>query len=223
VDARSDLYSVGLTLYEMVTGSRAIQGDTAHSLMNAQLMKMPPEPATVNPLLPRWISMVIMRALAKDPAQRFPSAMAFKEALADDITREYTPLRLKPPTPPLEPGVTTPGFTTPAVPGPTVAGTTVAAQTPPRTGHGATQTGTGTGPGTGPATGPGTGPGTFDQATLDRLMQALATQLGPIAKVLVTRAARRAQSLNELQEALAAEIPAPDDRRRFLARVRSPL
>jgi eukaryotic-like serine/threonine-protein kinase len=223
VDARSDLYSVGLTLYEMVTGSRAIQGDTAHSLMNAQLMKMPPEPATVNPLLPRWISMVIMRALAKDPAQRFPSAMAFKEALADDITREYTPLRLKPPTPPIEPGVTTPGFTTPAVPGPTVAGTTVAAQTPPRTGHGATQTGTGTGPGTGPATGPGTGPGTFDQATLDRLMQALATQLGPIAKVLVTRAARRAQSLNELQEALAAEIPAPDDRRRFLARVRSPL
>jgi serine/threonine-protein kinase len=65
-------------------------------------------------------------------------------------------------------------------------------------------------------------PGSFEPATIDRLAQALAPYLGPIAKVLVNRAARRARNVTELQEALAAEIPSVDDRRRFLARVRSP-
>jgi serine/threonine-protein kinase len=216
VDARSDLYSVGLTLYEMVTGSPAIKGDTAHSLMNAQLSVMPAEPTVVNPTVPRWMSMVIMRALAKDPDQRFQSAAAFKEALTEDHTREVTPLRRPIPAQPvaappastgappltgpgvMTPGVTTPGFMTPAV-------TTPGVTTP-----GMTSAVTGSAP-----------PSAFDRATLDRLTQALAPHLGPIAKVLVTRAARRAQNLHDLQEALAAEITAPEERRRFLARARS--
>ena len=60
-------------------------------------------------------------------------------------------------------------------------------------------------------------------ATLDRLTQALAPHLGPIAKVLVNRAAKRVANLHDLQEALAAEISGPEDRRRFLTRVRSTL
>jgi serine/threonine-protein kinase len=60
----------------------------------------------------------------------------------------------------------------------------------------------------------------FDPAVLDRLAQALAPYIGPIAKVVVARAARTAGSAEELQKALAAEIPAAD-RQRFLAAIRS--
>jgi eukaryotic-like serine/threonine-protein kinase len=68
-----------------------------------------------------------------------------------------------------------------------------------------------------------TPPPGFDPATLDRLSQALAAYLGPIAKVLVNRAARGARNVYELQEMLATEIPEPADRRKFLTRVRSAL
>jgi len=66
-----------------------------------------------------------------------------------------------------------------------------------------------------------TAPVAFDPAALERLAQMLALYLGPIAKVLVGRAARRARSEEELRDALAAEIPSADDRRHFLAAVRS--
>ncbi len=66
-------------------------------------------------------------------------------------------------------------------------------------------------------------PVSFDIATLDRLAQALAPHLGPIAKVVVSRAARTAGNLEDLQNTLAAEIPSAEDRRRFLAGLRSPL
>ena len=66
-------------------------------------------------------------------------------------------------------------------------------------------------------------PVSFGPAALDRLTQALAPYLGPIAKVLVTRAAPTARSAEELENALAAEIPSAEDRRRFLAAVRSSL
>jgi serine/threonine protein kinase len=221
VDARSDLYSLGLTLYEMVTGCRAIQGDTAHSLMNAQLWVMPAEPWAVNPSVPRWISAAIMRALAKAPDQRFQSAAAFKAALADDDQtrvvvmpepRPLTPSMMAPtvtaptltPSPVTPPPVTPPPVTPPPVTPPSVIAPTVTGPAG-STVHGASA------------------PGSFEPATIDRLTQALAPYLGPIAKVLVTRAARRARTVTELHEALAAEIPSEDDRRRFLGRVRSAL
>jgi serine/threonine protein kinase len=212
VDARSDLYSLGLTFYEMVTGRRAIPGDTAHSLMNAQLMTMPAEPAVVNPIVPRWISAAIMRALAKEPDQRFQSAAAFKAALRDD---DQTRVAWEPR--PFMPSVTAPPVTPPAVAGPSAFGPSVIAPSVTAPGVPAPTV-------TGPAISAVLGasqPGTFEPAIMERLTQALAPYLGPIAKVLVTRAARRARTINELQEALATEIPSADDRRRFLARVRS--
>jgi eukaryotic-like serine/threonine-protein kinase len=232
VDARSDLYSLGLVLYEMVTGFRAIQGDTAHSLMNAQLWAMPADPTAVNPSVPRWLSAAIMRALAKAPDARFQSAIAFRGALSEDESTRVVPLPNLPPLTPTQmaptvlapPGTPSPFTPPPMTPPPATpppvsqAPVTPAPMTPPPSVITPTPTVTVAG-----APNFGTPPPSvaFAPAALDRLVQALAPHIGPIAKVLVSRAAKRARTANELLEALAAEIPSEEDRRKFLGRARS--
>ncbi|HXA56262.1 MAG TPA: serine/threonine-protein kinase [Candidatus Acidoferrum sp.] len=80
-DARSDLYSVGVSLYEMVTGQRPFQGDTGFSIMQAHLQTMPKPPIELRPDLPATLSDLIMMAVAKEPAKRFQSADAFSRAI----------------------------------------------------------------------------------------------------------------------------------------------
>jgi len=81
VDARSDLYSVGVSFYEMVTGQRPFQSDSNFSIMQAHLQEPPKLPTEVKPDLPVGISEIIMMAMEKDPAKRFQSADAFANAL----------------------------------------------------------------------------------------------------------------------------------------------
>ncbi|HTS13857.1 MAG TPA: serine/threonine-protein kinase [Candidatus Limnocylindrales bacterium] len=81
VDARSDLYSVGVSLYEMVTGQRPFPADTAFSAMQAHLQTPPRPPIELRPDLPSALSDLIVMAVAKDPAARFQSADAFAAAL----------------------------------------------------------------------------------------------------------------------------------------------
>jgi serine/threonine-protein kinase len=81
VDARSDLYSVGVSLYELVTGQRPFQGDTGFSIMRAHLETIPKPPIELRPDLPVGISDLILMAVAKDPAKRFQSADAFSRAI----------------------------------------------------------------------------------------------------------------------------------------------
>jgi len=81
VDARSDLYSVGVSLYELVTGRRPFQASANYSIMAAHLQQPPPPPAELQPGLPAALNEVILMALAKDPGQRFQSAEAFRNAL----------------------------------------------------------------------------------------------------------------------------------------------
>ena len=78
---RSDVYSFGLTLYEMLTGVRCIQGDSDYSIMTAQLMHMPEAPVRLNSGIPVALSNVVLKSIAKDPALRLPSAAAFRTAL----------------------------------------------------------------------------------------------------------------------------------------------
>jgi serine/threonine protein kinase len=81
LDPRSDLYSVGVSLYEMVTGSRPFKGNSDYDLMVAQLQKAPMPPIDVVPELPKALNDIIMISLEKDPAKRFQSAEAFRFAL----------------------------------------------------------------------------------------------------------------------------------------------
>jgi serine/threonine-protein kinase len=81
LDGRSDLYSVGVSLYEMCTNRRPFQGDSDYSIMAAHLNSRPVAPIELDPSLPSALNEIILMSIAKDPAQRFQTAEAFRSAL----------------------------------------------------------------------------------------------------------------------------------------------
>jgi eukaryotic-like serine/threonine-protein kinase len=81
VDARSDIYSTGVMMYELFTGRRPFQADSAYGILNQQCNDAPMPPVEVNPLLPSALSDLILCAMAKDPANRFQNAQAVSNAL----------------------------------------------------------------------------------------------------------------------------------------------
>src|SRR6266516_3559509 len=84
-DERTDLYSLGIILYEMVTGITPFQGDNPIAVMMQHLHEMPTPPIVLNPNIPPALSAVVLRSIAKDPADRFPSASAMTVALAQAL------------------------------------------------------------------------------------------------------------------------------------------
>ena len=82
-DARSDLYSIGIVLYELLTGRPPFTGDTQIVTAMQHLREEPPPPRGLRGGIPRGLENVILTALAKDPDDRFPSAAAMSTALAD--------------------------------------------------------------------------------------------------------------------------------------------
>jgi eukaryotic-like serine/threonine-protein kinase len=81
VDARSDIYSIGVMMYELFAGRRPFQANSAYGIMNQQCNDAPQPPVEVNPQLPPALSDLILCAMAKDPANRFQNAQAVSNAL----------------------------------------------------------------------------------------------------------------------------------------------
>lgn len=175
VDARSDIYSTGAMLYEMAAGRPPFQSQGgAFAVIAAHLHQAPQSPAEVNTRVSDALAGVILKALAKSPADRFQTASEFLVALKSVAVREVR----------LNETVTVAMNPTPDAP--TAAGATA---------NEATQ---------------------YDPRDLERLSKELAAFVGPIAHILVRRAAATSRSLDDLYQTLSQEISSVTKREQFL-------
>jgi serine/threonine-protein kinase len=180
---------VGVLLYEMTTGVRPITGDGTYAVMNGHLHTIPRAPSAVNARVPEPLSLAILRAIEKGRDNRFQSARAFADSLM--AVRSRLVQGSTPPWPVQDLQQTE------------LAAPPVRTPTPPvvTTPSGTGQTGV-----------------RFDPERLANLTSELAVFVGPMAKVLVSRAAKKAQTWRQLYDALAEEVPAGAERKQFLSK-----
>jgi HAMP domain-containing protein len=82
LDARSDLYAAGVVLFECVTGRVPFEAETTWALVAKHLEEQPPDPRSLNAEVPEALAAMILKAMAKEPADRFASAAEMHDALA---------------------------------------------------------------------------------------------------------------------------------------------
>jgi eukaryotic-like serine/threonine-protein kinase len=184
---RSDIYSVAVTLYEVLTGRLPFTGATNYEIMLGHLQRTPVTPMEVNAVIPPAVSQAVMRALSKDPQERFATANAFHAALlgVSPAPEQTLPQRNAPPA---AATATMPQATRPAPSAPTPLGDV---QKPP------SSAGTASLP-------------------LEELTRQLAVFIGPVAKFVVKKLAGQYSDLDQLYAQAAKQIPSEADREKFL-------
>ncbi|HPU54023.1 MAG TPA: serine/threonine-protein kinase [Burkholderiaceae bacterium] len=212
IDHRVDLYAAAASLYQVLTGQLPFSG-SLEQVMYKTVMGEPTPPSQISGAEHwRHFDPVVMRGLAKDRDERYESAAQFSEALAAlarqpivDTISEHTLImeRVRPDTA---------GRTPSAIFG----GTERSGQT----GATARMAGTPSGSQAGSTPTSMDAPVGWDPAVLAKLEGRLARHIGPMAKVLVRRAARETTDMSVLQERLAAHLGTASERTEFLGTTR---
>lgn len=81
IDGRSDIFSIGVVLYEMLTGKKPFEGDSLHNIFYNIVNADPPEPTQLDPAIPQDLSRIVQKALAKDPEDRYQNIGELAKAL----------------------------------------------------------------------------------------------------------------------------------------------
>jgi eukaryotic-like serine/threonine-protein kinase len=220
VDRRVDVFSAGVLLYQMLSGTTPFSGTDEAIMYKIVYEPHKPLNEVMNDAALEPFDAVLDRALAKDPAQRYPSALAMRTALmalATEPVPDVLPadIVLAPRHEGLEakPAVARErdshgsGSNARTVPSPRNSASTSPAPSKSL-------------PGTGPASVPV--PTGWDSAALAEVERELAHHVGPVARVLVRRAARGVTSLAAVRHAVAASIVDFEARERFLAKAGAP-